>query len=214
MFARSRDARRGSARVRAAKGCNHTWEARGFLRAIDNRFFEMEPDGQCGPVGLRQGYYCYGLLYRPLKAGNEVLLWREWLTHAATVASLHLDYGYPCDDIALDVDAFDILVYSRSNQSLIAVEAKKTEKELDAMLAVMKALELTGLEVKCNQPRLSNAAKKFRSLRAIRPEFFLAAAPGVERHYELRHRVDGTPKTAELIPIERIPPFAAQSSLA
>jgi hypothetical protein len=63
-----------------------------------------------------------------------------WLTHAAAVASLHLDYGYPCDDIALDVDAFDILVYSRSNQPLIAVEAKKTEKELEAMLAGMKGL--------------------------------------------------------------------------
>jgi hypothetical protein len=123
-----------------------------------------------------------------------------WLTHAAAVASLHLDYGYPCDDIALDVDAFDILVYSRSNQPLIAVEAKKTEKELEAMLAGMKGLERTGLELKCNQKRLANTEKKFRGLLAIRPEFFLAIAPGLERHYRMRYQVDRTPKTAELRP--------------
>ena len=71
-------------------------------------------------MGLRGGYYCYELLYRPLNAENRVRLWREWLTHAAAVASMHLDFHYPRYDIALDVDAFDVLVYSHLNQPLVA----------------------------------------------------------------------------------------------
>lgn len=180
-------------------------EAEGFLRAIDCGLFVVEPDGQCRPVGLRQGYYCYELLYRPSKARNEVRLWREWLTHAAVVARLHLDYGYPTDDLALDVDAFDVLVYSPTNQPLIAVEAKKTAGELEKMVSEMLELEPTGFELQWNQPKLSNAANKFRGLLALRPNFFLAVAPGVERAYAVRYPTDRAPKTLQLSQIERIP---------
>ena len=64
-----------------------------------------------------------------LNAENSVILWREWLTHAAAVASLHLDFHYPRYDIALDVDALDILVYSPSNQPLVG----RGEAELEAI---------------------------------------------------------------------------------
>ena len=111
-----------------------------------------------------------------------------------------------------DVDAFDLLVYSPSNQPLIAVEVKKTVKELDQMLGAMKNLERTGMDLRCDQGRLSNADKKFRGLLAIRPEFFLAVAPGVERHYQVCYRLDLTPKTAELIPIERVPTAVTSGS--
>jgi hypothetical protein len=171
-------------------------EAQGFFRAIDSRLFELEPDAQCRPVGLRAGYYCYELLYRPLKAGSEVRLWREWLTHAGAVASLHLDYRYPRYEIALDVDAFDVLAYSPLNQPLLAVEAKKSSKELDRMLA-----EMSGLQ----PPLLSNAAKKYRGLLALRPEFFLAVAPGISRAYAVHYPDDRAVQRAELIPIEGIP---------
>jgi hypothetical protein len=91
--------------------------------------------------------YCYPLLERPLKQVNRVRLWREWLTHAAAPAILHFDYGYPLHDIALDVDAFDVLVCSPSNQPLVAVEVKKTSKELDRMLEEMRALERPGWDL-------------------------------------------------------------------
>lgn len=177
-------------------------EAMGFFRAIDRGFFDVEPDGRCRPLGLRAGYYCYPLLYRPLRAENRVILWREWLTHAAVVASLHLDYRYPRRDIALDVDAFDALVYSPSNQPLIAVEAKKTAAELEKMLAELNAFQGRTWELRCDAPRLSNAAKKFRGLLALRPKYFLAVAPGDSYAYQI-----GYPKTetATLRAIDRIP---------
>lgn len=179
-------------------------EAQGFFRAIDAGLFVLERDAQCRPIGLRAGYYCYPLLYRPLNAVNEVILWREWLTHAAAVASLHGDFHYPRYDIALDVDAFDVLVYSRLNQPLLAVEAKKTSKELDRMLAEINTLPRHTWELKCNAPRLSNAAKKYRGLLALRPEFFLAVAPGISRAYAVHYPDDRAVQRAELMPIEGI----------
>jgi hypothetical protein len=180
-------------------------EAQGFFRAIDAGLFELEQDGQCRPVGMRAGYYCYPLLYRPLKAENRVILWREWLTHAAAVASLHLDFHYPRYNIALDVDALDILVYSPSNQPLVAVEAKQSSKLLERMLAEISTLQRHGLELRCNAPPLSNAAKKYRGLLALRPEFFLAVAPGISRAYAVHYPDDRAVQTAELISIEGIP---------
>jgi hypothetical protein len=180
-------------------------EARGFFRAIDAGFFELEKDGYCRPRSIRPSTgYCYPLLERPVRAANRVRLWREWLTHASVAASLHLDYGYPRHDIALDVDAFDILVYSPSNQPLIAIEVKKTVAELDAMLKEILALQGQRWELTCRVP-LSNAAKKFRSLLALRPAFFLAVAPGVSRAYAVSYPDDRTVQTAELTTIERIP---------
>jgi hypothetical protein len=186
-------------------------EAHGFFRAIDSGLFELSDNGQCRPCGMRPstGYY-YPLLERPNKAENRVRLWREWLTHAAAPASLHLDYGYPLHDIALDVDAFDVLVYSPLNQPLVAVEVKKTSAELDAMLREMRALERQRWELKYHA-RPSNAAQKFRSLLALRPVFFLALAPGISRAYAVHYPADHTVQTAELTSIERIPAATRQA---
>jgi hypothetical protein len=181
-------------------------EADGFFRAIDAGLFELSEKGRCRPRRMRPSTgYCYPLLERPVKTENRVRLWREWLTHAAAPAILHLDYAYPLHDIALDVDAFDVLVYSPSNQPLVAVEVKKTSKELDKMLEEMRALEQPGWELKYDI-RPSNAAQKFRSLLALRPVYFLAAAPaGVSQAYAVSYPDDRGIQTAELTAIERIP---------
>jgi hypothetical protein len=180
-------------------------EARGFFRAIDAGLFDLTRGGLCRPRRMRPSTgYCYPLLERPLRTENRVRLWREWLTHAAAPAILHLDYGYPLHDVALDVDAFDVLVYSPENQPLVAVEVKKATKEVDAMLSEMRAMENKGWELKC-RTRPSNAAQKFRGLLALRPKFFLAIAPGASRAFEVSYPDDRTDLTAKLIEIERIP---------
>lgn len=185
-------------------------EAHGFFRAIDAGLFELSDKGQCRPRGMRPSTgYCFPLFDWESKAKSQVRLFREWLTHAAAPASLHLDYGYPLHDIALDVDAFDVLVYSPSNQPLVAVEVKKSSAELDKMLAEMHALEQQGWELKYDA-RSSNAAQKFRSLLAFRPVFFLAIAPGVSRAYAVNYPADRA-ETAELNPIEQIPAATRQA---
>ena len=62
-----------------------------------------------------------------------------------------------------------------------------------------------GLEPRCNAPPLSNAAKKYRGLLALRPKFFLAVAPGISRAYAVHYPDDRAVQTAELISIEGIP---------
>jgi hypothetical protein len=180
-------------------------EAQDCFRAVDAGFFDVGEDGLCRPRGMRPSTgYAYPLLTRPEKAKNRVTLWREWLTHAAACASLHLDYGYPLHDIALDVGPFDVLVYSPSNQPLVAVEAKKSAAELDVMLTQMYALQGESWEYEY-RVRLSNAAQKFRGLLALRPAFFLAIAPGVSRAFAVSYPDDRSVQTAYLDPIDRIP---------
>jgi hypothetical protein len=124
-----------------------------------------------------------GVRYRKDEGGWVLIKGDEWLSHAAAAASMHLDYGYPCHDIALDVDAFDVLVYSPTNQPLIALEVKKAESEVDAMLTEMLALQGTTLgthlsratlecreevpEPACASSRVlpSGRARRFASLR-------------------------------------------------
>lgn len=81
------------------------------------------------------------MLFRPTKSYPDVQLWREWLTHAAAVARLHLDYGYPKNNVSLDEDSFDVVVHGRHNEPFIAVEVKKTMRELDKMIE--RLLELS-----------------------------------------------------------------------
>jgi hypothetical protein len=180
-------------------------EARAFFRAVDTGLFEVADNGMCRPRKMRPGTgYCYPLLSRPLRKVNKVRLWREWLTHASAPAVLHLDYRYPLHDIALDVDAFDVLVYSPLNQPLVAVEVKKTAAELDGLVDRMRVLEKQAFELRF-RPRLSNAEQKFRSLLALRPSYFLAIAPDHTRAFEVIHPDDRTYATAELREIEGIP---------
>ncbi len=72
------------------------------------------------------------------------------------------------------------------------------------MLAEISTLQRQTWELRCNAPRLSNAAKKYRGLLALRPEFFLAVAPGISRAYAVHYPDDRAVQRAELIPIERI----------
>ena len=175
-------------------------EAGAFFRAVDSGLFELQPDGYCKPHGFRP-YGCVQLLDPVAKGSNQVRLFREWLTHAAILAELVLDYHYDPDDIAIEVGAFDGLVYSRSNRPFIAVEAKSTEAELKAMLHEMCDLQAGVPDLPCGV-HPSNAGKKFRSLLALRPRLFLAAAPGIRRAFA----VDYINNTARLQPKRGIPP--------
>jgi hypothetical protein len=177
-------------------------EAAGFFRSIDAGFFEVEDEALCIPRRMRPSTgFCYGLLYLPVKTGPTVALWREWLTQGALPAIAHFDLGYPAHDIALDVDAFDALVFSTANQPLIAVEAKKTTRELDTMIKEMTALVQQPFLLRRTPPSLSNSEQKARSLLALRPSFFLAVAPEKTEAFALSYPPDPTAATATLEPV-------------
>jgi hypothetical protein len=180
-------------------------EASGFFDAIDHSptLFVLQPTGHCVPVGIRAQYRRYELVYYKSKRKNEVQVFREWLTHAAAVA--RLDLTYPRGNIVIDVDPFDIVVYADAGEPFLAVEAKKSRKELDNMLTDMGRFA-ERLRLGDNQSRpLSNAEKKVVGLLSLRPRFFLAVAPGVECAYAVTYREDVPEPTASLRLIERVP---------
>ena len=117
---------------------------------------------------------------------------------------MHLDYGYPLHDIALDVGAFDVLVFSPLNRPLIAVEAKKSSAGLNTMLKQMTTFKPEMWELRSHVP-LSNSVKKYRSLLTLRPKYFLAVAPDDSRAYSVSYPDDGSVQAAELTAIDRIP---------
>jgi hypothetical protein len=183
-------------------------EARGFLRAVDAGVFEIGRYGHCYPRGMRPSISSPpGFLDWFDKRGGKVMVWREWLTHAATPLMLHEEYGYPLHDIALEVDggAFDVLVYSAFNQPFIAVEVKKRVKELDVLISNLHALEGKPFEVTFTK-RLTNAEQKFRGLLSLRPVYFLGVAPTVPpRAFKVSYPSDPATQTAELVEIDNIP---------
>ncbi len=134
------------------------------------------------------------------KTSSTVGLWRELLTHASLPVLLHFDLGYPRHDIALDVDSFDALAFSPSNQPLVAVEAKKAVGELEKMLVEMSAFGTEPFRLR-RAPRLSNSEQKARSLLALRPRFFLAVAPTKTEAFEVHYPADPVTATYHLEPV-------------
>jgi hypothetical protein len=180
-------------------------EAAGFFRAIDAGLFELTGEGYCIPRTLRlSAGWTYPLLERRDSKVNQVSIWREWLTHAATAAVMHLDYGYSADDIGLDVDAFDLMVYTPINQPFIAVEVKKTTKELERLIVEMLALQEKPFALR-RTPRLTNSEQKYRGLLALRPPYFLASAPELTRAFAVAYPTDSAYRVARLTEVERVP---------
>jgi hypothetical protein len=185
-------------------------EAAGFLRALDSGVLLMAEDQEGRQTGLGRlpgyrAYYCYPLLYRPVKALPDVYLWREWLTHAAVAARLHLDFGYPKHVLALEEDAFDVVVHGRQNEPLIAVEVKKSAKELTQMVERLHVLSHGTFDPWCGE-KLSNSDKKYRGLLALRPPFFWAVSPELEAVFDVTYSHD--PSNALLIEREVVPRYA------
>jgi hypothetical protein len=185
-------------------------EAAGFLRALDAGVLEMvkgedgQETGLSRLIGYR-AYYCYPVLFRPVKTEPGVQLWREWLTHASTAARLHLDFGYPRQVLAIEEDSFDIVVHGRHNEPFIAVEVKKSDVELEGMLTRLLELSRTRFDPSCGE-KLGNADKKYRGLLAMQPAIFYAVSPGKEAVFDVSYSHD--PATALFLHRESLPMFA------
>jgi len=181
-------------------------EAEGLFRAVDAGFFEVADDGLCIPRLMRPSTgFSYPLLSPLDRQSSTMVLWREWLTHASLPATLHLDLGHACHDIALDVDAFDALVFSTENQPLIAAEAKKTIRELEKTVNEIAGHVQQPFRLR-RSPRLTNSEQKSRSLLALRPLFLFVVAPERSAAFAVSYAPDPGSATARIdpVPIERL----------
>lgn len=131
-------------------------------------------------------------------------LWMEPVIAAGSIAQLHFDFGWPLNRIGSQSsdNAFDFVAYQQESEAEeIAGEVKKTERELEDLIDLMKNF---GGKPDAPEPkggRLAkerNAYKKVVGLRARKAPFFWAVGPG---GYRRTFRVEYGPE-ARLILLE------------
>jgi hypothetical protein len=95
---------------------------------------------------LSRGHGVLGLFWEGSRTvvPRPILLSRELITQVAALTDLHLDYGWPLEQITWESDdfAFDLEVRadtSDASEMLIAVEAKSTRRSLERMMAEVRA---------------------------------------------------------------------------
>jgi hypothetical protein len=161
-------------------------DARNFLRALDAQLAEFLPDGR----------------YRlPQSRATEVLFWEGWksktprsitlslepLITLASIARLHLDFGWPkqCLGTQPRTWAFDLSASlpSALESEHIVGEVKKSAAELDALLRDMNYFCATSPSAQPakGDPR-RNAFKKWQRLRDTDSSYFWAIGPGANDH--------------------------------
>lgn len=148
-------------------------EVSGFLRACKKGICKFDNEGRCLLPSIRR------VPVKPteprligFRGHRPYLAWREYVVQVGFLAELLLDYGYEPSLVALDPErdwAFDLAVYARSGSMVIAVEVKKSRREIEA-------------EMKAIASRTSN---KYRGLIRHRARYFWAVAPGYRRAFRI-----------------------------
>lgn len=118
-------------------------------------------------------------------------LWLEPVITLGAMARLHLDFGWPAEDIAAQsIDyAFDVVAYRVGcDAETIAGEVKKTKRECDDLLSMMTKF---GVQPNALEPvggKSRNAYKKVAALRNRRaPIFWLIGPQGYSRVFDVRY---------------------------
>lgn len=112
-------------------------DAENFIRALDSGLVEDTGGGRyrCASSKAVEQIFWTG----PKASSPRTLtLWLEPVITIATVARLHLDFGWPAERIGMQSSdwAFDFAAYNNSGtRILLAGEVKKTINEVDHLLA-------------------------------------------------------------------------------
>ena len=112
------------------------------------------------------------------------------------LARLHLDFGWPTENIGAQSpdSAFDIVAYSNSSSDeRIAGEVKKTKREVDRLLELMAEYCSDPSAVALVGERGRNAFKKVEGLRARKAPIFWALGPaGYSRAFSVSYQEGGS----------------------
>ncbi len=170
----------------------HPDELAGLELAVGAGLVTVDDDGGFRVVGAGAGKGPYNLFSR----GARVTLNREYLVQIGAFAELVLRHRWPARRVVFEHDAFDLAALAPDGSLVVAGEAKRDQRLLDAMLA-----ELTSISRQDVEQGMTNAARKAAALVRLRPGVFWAVAPGVRRAYDVTIR-DGVPLLA---PREELP---------
>jgi hypothetical protein len=161
-------------------------DATDFLRAIENRVVQDSgggryrvPKSEADVVIFWEG--------RKTKSPRPITLSIEPVITIASIARLHLDYGWPSRCLGMESAKwqFDFTAFlsEASAAEHIAGEVKKSVRELDFLVEGLRAsCQERGLDKASATPARINAHKKWEGLCRSRSPLFWAVGPGGVSH--------------------------------
>jgi hypothetical protein len=161
-------------------------DAQDFLRALDNGVVADSGGGRYRMPQSKANEVIFWEGSRT-KIPRPVTLWMEPVITIASIARLHLDYGWPkrCLGMQSTKWEFDLMAFLPQDLEAehIAGEVKKSVRELDCLIANLLDLCEDG-KVDANMlPRSHvNAYKKYKGLLRSRAPLFWAIGPGNISH--------------------------------
>jgi hypothetical protein len=196
--------KRGLERSEFREGSNRVSEldAADFLRAIDSGVV-VEKSG--GTFWSERSYVQEQLVWQGLKriSPRPLTLWLEPVITIATLARLHLDYGWPATQLGMQSRdwAFDFAVYEARPRDaiLIAGEVKKTKREVERLMEDVSTYAGSGAtEPASKHPRHVNSYKKWNALRNARVPLIWAVGPN---GYSTLRKISYEGRRAQLTPV-------------
>lgn len=156
-------------------------DAEDFMRALDHGVASI---GDRQRLRMAHGHASETLFWEGSKtvSPRPISLWLESVITVAVGARLHLDYGWPIESLGMQSkdSAFDVMVFKvpDSVNEHVAVEVKKTSRELDVLLENLTKCCAGEHEAGCySAGKRLNAHKKWVALQARHPAFFWAVSP-------------------------------------
>ncbi len=178
------------------------FDAANFIRALDGGIVHDSGGGRyrCHRSNAFEQIFWEGW---KSKKPRSLTLWVEPVITIATVARLHLDYGWPVESLCMQSKswAFDFAVFKDESgaNEFIAGEVKKNARELDSLMENMMEFGRLGSD-ECEEggPR-KNAFKKWHALRLCKAPYFWAVGPdNYTRLFSVAYRSDKTAKFTQV----------------
>lgn len=153
-------------------------DARDFLRALDSGVVSFG-ERQLLKIGRKLSSETLFTEGQERFSPRRVRLWLESLISAAVAGRLHFDYSWPVECIGgqSKEGAFDVVAFKPRDFEYIAVEVKKTPREVDELLANLEKCCAREHDTLCDIGSRENAHRKWVALVARRPALFWAVGP-------------------------------------
>jgi hypothetical protein len=156
-------------------------DAEDFMRALDHGVASI---GDRQRLRMTHGHASETLFWEGSKtvSPRPISLWLESVITVAVGARLHLDYGWPIESLGMQSkdSAFDVMVFKAPDfvNEHVAVEVKKTSRELDVLLENLTKCCAGEHEAGCySAGKRLNAHRKWVALHARHPAFLWAVGP-------------------------------------
>jgi hypothetical protein len=167
-------------------------ESDGMALALSSGLVEIGAAGRFAVVGAADSKGPYNLFSR----GAAPALNREYLIQVVAFAELVLNHGWIARRVAFEYDALDIVTFNEAGTAVVAVEAKRDDRLLSRMLEEMSAITPESLAAAS-----TNSTRKVAALARLRPQVFVAVAPGVRRIFDVTY----DEQVPRLVPRDDIP---------